>query len=1542
MRSSDLSESGQVNPTANPDSDIEKGSKSELPKDGEQSEGSRGEPVASGGPAANKEGVVVHSDDPKTRAESPVAAEDKTDEGSAGSRTTITSTSKPTKKASATAADADADEDEPKKGQDDSNQGAHQQEESTSEADDGSRSDLADDKADSELTTANLRKIFDGDHSASANDKQGQSRASNIASTNKTGGKQAAGKAKPANAGADVVVVTTTKSPMESMKKLAKQSKQLVSKKNTTIVVNGRRFDQVNPIECVDEKFYNILMSDLALIDPARRLDYYGTYYDYEYAKAMGAIIDTPAQTTDGAQEAHNADAAGGSPSAGNQLDDFKAPGDILAEVKKLWRETFTTYTTTKERLAANATTRPTQASQAASLDGQTLNNSTIKPMQASANVKTNLKHKSALANYRYLLSQLEILKGLLLNGEESLIMMNNRVKKLNQMVAEDELQTALCNCITSRGGRAALMLMNDLFTDKNSADAMKDLDLAKRKAEAAARDTAEFCSYWYGDTIRSEAVQKEKAIKKLVLQLAKHKHTVNKTAVIKTTKTIKRGKSTLRETQTRVVTTIVQMTSLWLPKLSDWIKTTLNVNGTATNNNGSDNLVASLMKNAKPLNETTTTVTEVTSAPVTTVEESNHEEDSGEEQETPPKPTNSGKAKTKVRKERAAEDENSFSTPFDHSSTYADVDDPEDLESSSILQSFIGSNYFRQRRAAPSNPTPAPAPAPKLAHKPMRPKSDMKRPGATTTTTKKPLSASKAAETGNATAETDFETRTSARTAKCAADGFTALLELAYDQNALMYETNRISKNDSFIQTMHQSYVNSFARFWKEQRNEWARKLASNSSSSNSSSSTGKPSSKKKKAKSKPMPSGRSVDEEIADSFESTLGSYDRGAQLGYTVGKFIGEKAAYQWPDPAELNTFTYDSLFLAGVGQGYSEEESRKLERRIVAETAKRVAFTEANRQAFAKTIHSAYLNGATIVPLWGVLHAQRAVAKKAATEGSKAGFEAASKAAGEFSPKAIKFFRLHEHQRALAAPYKQRKHLSDKWAGLSEQISVVQMESELNKNISKSAIDCGQKSGTLMGALLGLIVAPEAFETYTRFRGSLEAIESEFNQFKLGAMRGYELGETWAYLNYTAQMNQNLNSMKTQMKKTEAVAAANSSSGNSTTAAPSKRKRRRTTTTATKNQAGQKKLEKETSVSLFDEPGEQTKQGPSAPNTNNLFQFMVPNYGTYLVANHSRKHMLKLRTSSLDELVLRDLKVQAGDLLADPGKFAASTDELNADAENDLSMGNLEKGHFVGELLGEFNTVDNKKKKPIKLNIIDLGPVLEMKDEIGGGAERQVGKSMKSEKDVKNSRSESTPLTESLSKMAKFFIKLDVHRSKPKVNGDDVSRYLNGGNQLNDHGDGYLCGTFSQLGSKLANGTTVQAADPNHPAVVQDDFSLEVAILDELFERIERASADMGTVELVENVMTMTTIAPGKTQRFTDTKPPAAAAIRPGSKSSSSSSSAAPKTTTTTTTTAAPSSTADAKLAKGSRSSTLVEEEFDNNDDDIDAPEGIPQD
>lgn len=173
-------------------------------------------------------------------------------------------------------------------------------------------------------------------------------------------------------------------------------------------------------------------------------------------------------------------------------------------------------------------------------------------------------RHRKALETRNYLLRRLEQLRTMLLNGEEAIIVLNNRIKKLGQVGGEQELQQAVCTCVTARAGRAAMMLIYELFAHRHAPISGRT-DMARDKARDAARDAADFCAYWYGDTIRSLASQKVQQIRRLVVETIKQAGETSwshQTTTVQNTTTIHDVSAPLAA-KIKVVTKIVEIISM-------------------------------------------------------------------------------------------------------------------------------------------------------------------------------------------------------------------------------------------------------------------------------------------------------------------------------------------------------------------------------------------------------------------------------------------------------------------------------------------------------------------------------------------------------------------------------------------------------------------------------------------------------------------------------------------------------------------------------------------------------------------------------------------------------------------------------------------------------------------------------------------------------------------------------------------------------------------------------------------------------------------
>lgn len=1048
-----------------------------------------------------------------------------------------------------------------------------------------------------------------------------------------------------AAAAAAAAETTTTRAPLTSTREPSTEESL------DDIKRSSHKFDQVDSVECVDAQFYSTLLRDLRAVKATKRLEQYADYYDVERAKTVESLVSTSGALASDARVPHSNES-------------------VLSRTRDFW-------TKTRDEFEARA-----------------LNETASMAPEAEQRVYDN---------YARLLARLDELKRMLLDGEEALVVLSNHVKQLPEAVeqlTERKLAALVCDCVTSRGGRAALMLVSELLVDKHASEAMRDLAAARRKALAAARDTAQFCSFWYADTMRHVLRVRAKHVRhKLRAMSAAQRHS---------------SAADLAVRDLQQLGQLLYASARWAPKLADYATRQL------------ANMTRLLL----------------------------------------------------VRKKRAlasqADSESHFSTPFDGPEQYQDMDYLGEPDAGAL--SFILNNYGRRRKR------------------------------------------DTVSESGD-----EFDARVRNNATQCAKHSFEAMLELAVEQNELVYERRRVDEARDYVREARETYSNTFERLWTEARDEWQRKFAQLDRREADERAL-------RRNNKAPQDDGANEDEEDedddnSDDDELVETSYDRGARLGFVVGEFVGAKAAKQWPDPAELNTITYDSLFLAGVGQGHAANESRALERRIVLETAKRVAYVAANRRAFARTLHSAYLNGAYTVPHWGLYHAQRVVAWRNSHEGAKAGQAGAASAADSFSAHAMRFIDTHRRQRALAAPYKQLDGNGGSSGDarkddISEMLELAQVRAEL----TRASSECGERAGTLMGALMGMLVVPEGFEAYVRARGSLLALGDEFNMFKLGALRGYHLGETFSYLNQTEAARLSLARAGDTLRRFESPEPQ----------------------TNARNDDDDEKLDK-----------------------NNVFKFVLTNYAparNICVALHSREAPLRPRTLRMPKALLRELKAHTGDLVA-PSDDAAreqhkSTREKQMEMSSELS-GKLKLSRASERALetsatnasnasridGAASTTTTTSKQ-VKLVVLTSSPSLEFEQDPAldnadarerASRARQrlqlalmsaMGKQTASGFEAQNgtatnsTRLAQTPLTAALSKITKVYVKMrwptnrDEHADR---SNDDLFAFVVGASKGRAQGAqvGYADGAYSRLASRLQ----------------MDDFGREAAALDELFERIE---------------------------------------------------------------------------------------------------------
>lgn len=223
-------------PTANPNSPVEKGTQFEFPNlDGAVSKAKK---VTS--KPANKEGLVAHSNLAKTKAEKSGGLADKAQSGKTTTTTgkltkTTTTTGKPKATMNAFAQSKPAT----------TTTGKVVGETDESDEDDEEADEVpAKSEGDSHKKITAVREL--------PKEKVGNSEEAADSAKFKASLNRILDVSEKLHGGNSANVSNVT----QSINKLAEKSKGLEAKRNTSIMLNGRHFDQVRQVECVDEKFF--------------------------------------------------------------------------------------------------------------------------------------------------------------------------------------------------------------------------------------------------------------------------------------------------------------------------------------------------------------------------------------------------------------------------------------------------------------------------------------------------------------------------------------------------------------------------------------------------------------------------------------------------------------------------------------------------------------------------------------------------------------------------------------------------------------------------------------------------------------------------------------------------------------------------------------------------------------------------------------------------------------------------------------------------------------------------------------------------------------------------------------------------------------------------------------------------------------------------------------------------------------------------------------------------------------------------------------
>lgn len=768
--------------------------------------------------------------------------------------------------------------------------------------------------------------------------------------------------------------------------------------------------EEIKQVACVEQEFYETLQADLSSIELTLQKDSYSSYYDESYASAIGALFGL------------------------DRILNSKVERSEGGKWRLEERESL--------RVALNRTLASVLAFWQSSLSKLVEEQSLLLRQESALGLgsSTTLKDKrEQVLSRKLLVSRLSELKSRLLVGEQELIKMTNKLKRLNQLSDPGDFRAALCGCLAARAGKWAMMSVNELLEKRDLAKLLTDLKAARARGETIGRDVATFCSRWHADFIRTIALKYGHSVKKFVKSFL----SVNKSFISEQQEDGANGDGF------ELVRVIWRLTSRWFPRLNNWLQERI---GHFLEARSTSKSSLSSQRGHK-LKKRASEQKDQSAAKGHLFDDANR---------------------------------NVFSTPFDSATLYADLDSTSD--------DFSDFSHFSHLSHLPifnNYPLPVSLQQSNLALQNVI------------------LGKRKKRHTTNETLQLNSEQKKLLKRhvslgLECSRDGFQQLLQVAEHERQFLFGPNQIDVRGQYMSQLRDSFLLSFESSWLENTRVQAREFAAldllltdeaNSTTNNN------------------EQWQLSVEQEREKSDQLLAAdSYERGLSLGFHLGYFVGKKASTLWPDPTKLNTFAYDSIF---VDYELDLEQTRALEWQIVNEATKRIAFLEASREAFLAALKVTFHNGAFLVPQWGLYHAQRATSLRGSQIGAKIGYESAAKAIVSFAPEAMQFFELHKLQRELSQNASASKTSSTSQddalsPAIEKQLISLNLEQELSERLTQMATDCGSKSGLLMGALVGLLMPAQAFAAFSKSRGSLEGLEQEFNKLKLGAERGFELG------------------------------------------------------------------------------------------------------------------------------------------------------------------------------------------------------------------------------------------------------------------------------------------------------------------------------------------------------------------------------------------------------------------------------------------------
>lgn len=348
------------------------------------------------------------------------------------------------------------------------------------------------------------------------------------------------------------------------------------------------------------------------------------------------------------------------------------------------------------------------------------------------------------------------------------------------------------------------------------------------------------------------------------------------------------------------------------------------------------------------------------------------------------------------------------------------------------------------------------------------------------------------------------FERRTESRAVKCATHGFDLMAQIATDFGTRLANLN-IATNSSAAaaeakigakferKQMRNKFRHTFERVWRTEVANWARNLRRLGAAEAATLARATDGTTVAVVGRRRQPTAKRA-------YAADL--YERGTLFGFSVGRFVGETAARRWPTRPEA----------AAAAAPIAANASGR------AAAVRRAAYLGASGRAFELGVTGAFLVGAHDGLRYGLRYAQLAASKLLAEFGAQLGLQVSSDVVRSRLPATMKIEAMGGGGGAGSDATTEAGPSETPEPSLVEsRVRELERARKLRQQVQADADECAQRASSVMGAMVGYALAPEALELVAIERhNSFEALQNGFKQFRLGAVRGYALGETLALM------------------------------------------------------------------------------------------------------------------------------------------------------------------------------------------------------------------------------------------------------------------------------------------------------------------------------------------------------------------------------------------------------------------------------------------